>query len=71
MQPGEKVQIEAGDAHDRIVSVLLIGYKEITGCIPDENEIVVVGTLQRLEELWASREQRSILYVRIMFLSLC
>lgn len=43
MQPGEEVEVEAGDAHDRVVGVFLVGNENVGGGIPGEDEAVVVG----------------------------
>lgn len=40
MQPGEEVEVEAGDAHDGIVGVFLVRDEEIGGTIPNEGEVV-------------------------------
>lgn len=42
MQPGEEVEVEASDGHDRIVGILLVGHQRLTGLVPDEGEAVVI-----------------------------
>lgn len=67
MKPGEEVQIETGDAHDRVVCVFLVSRSDIGGAIPDVGE-VVVGRVEGLEEGRRSRKERDVLDVRVMFL---
>jgi hypothetical protein len=66
MEPGQKVQIETGDGHDGVVGVLLVGYNEVGGGIPDEGK-VVEGTQDRAEVSRRSREKRNVLKVGIVF----
>lgn len=69
MEPGEEVQVEAGDAHDGIVGEALIGDEEVGGGIPDKGE-VVVGRTKGLEERGASSKKRDVLNIGVVFLSL-
>lgn len=41
VKPREEVEVEAGDAHDRVVGVALVGHEEIGDGVPDEGEVVV------------------------------
>jgi hypothetical protein len=41
VEPREEVEVEAGDAHDRVVGVALVGHEEVGGGVPDEGEVVV------------------------------
>jgi hypothetical protein len=43
VEPGEEVEIEAGDAHDGVVGVLLEGDEDLRGLVPDVGEVVVGG----------------------------
>ena len=54
MQPGEEVEVEASDAHDRIIGVFLVGDEEIGGGIPREDEAVVIGGNNGAEEFRGS-----------------
>ena len=65
VQPGEEVEVEAGDAHDGVVGVFLVGYEEGRGRVPGEGE-VVVGGVQRVEEGRAGDEERDVLDVRVV-----
>ena len=49
VQPGEEVEVEAGDAHDRVVRVMLDGDGEGGELVEDEGE-VVVARMQGVEE---------------------
>lgn len=55
MEPGEEVEVEAGDAHDGVVGVFLEGDKDLGGLVPDVSE-VVVGGVYGLEEGGAGSE---------------
>lgn len=67
MQPGEKVEVEASNAHDWVVGVFLVWDQELGGGVPDKGE-VVVARANRLEEGGAGGEQGEVLDVRIVFL---
>lgn len=66
MQPRQKIQIEAGDGHDRVVSVLLVWDEEVGGRIPDKGE-VVESTQDRAEVSRGCREKRDVLKIGIVF----
>lgn len=65
MQPREEVEVEARDAHDRVVGVLLEGYKEVGSGVPDEGE-VVVGRVKAPEERGRGGEDRDVLDIGIV-----
>lgn len=67
MQPGEEIEIETRDAHDRIVGVVLVWDGEIRDSIPQEGEIVV-ARVKASEDRRRGCEERRILYVRVVFL---
>lgn len=69
MQPREEVQVEAGDAHDGIISETLVGNEKVGGGIPDKSKVVVSRT-KGLEERGASSKERNVLDIGIVFLSL-
>ena len=71
MEPGEKVKVEPGDAHDRIVGVFLIGNEDVGGGIPDELEVIVVARANGFEEGWGGGEEGNVLDIRIMLLGEC
>lgn len=68
MQPGEEVEVEAGDAHDGVVGVFLIGDEEVGGFVPGEDEAVVVGGDDGLEEFGRGGEQGDVLDVGVVLL---
>ncbi len=43
VQPREEIEVEAGDAHDGVVGVMLVLNRIVGGFVPDEGEIVVAG----------------------------
>lgn len=49
VEPREEVEVEAGDTHNRVVGVGLVGNHEVGNGVPDIGE-VVVGRVKRLEE---------------------
>ena len=67
MAPGEEVEIEAGDGHDGVVDVCLVGDEDVAGGVPDEGE-VVVGADDGAEVGWRSCEEWDILNVGVVFL---
>lgn len=68
MQPGEEVEVEAGDAHDRVVGVFLVGNENVGGGIPGEDEAVVVGGDDGFEEFRGGGEEGNVLDVGVVFL---
>lgn len=48
VEPGEDVEVEPGNSHNGVVSVFLVGHKDIGGLIPHEGE-VVEGAVDGLE----------------------
>ena len=71
MDPGEKVEVESSNAHDRIVSVFLVGNEDVGCSIPDELEVIVVARADGFEEGRGGGEKGNVLDVRIMFLVKC
>lgn len=69
MQPGEEIQVEAGDAHHRVVGEALVLNQEVGGSVPHKGE-VVVRRAQGLEEGGAGGEERNVLNIGVVFLSL-
>jgi len=67
MAPGEEVEIEAGDGHDGVVDVCLVGDEDVAGGVPDEGE-VVVGADDGAEVGWRSCEEWDILDIGVVFL---
>lgn len=65
MKPGQEVEVEAGDGHDGVVSVLLVGDEEVGGSVPDEGE-VVEGAEDGAEVGGRCGEQRDVLEVGIV-----
>ncbi len=55
MKPGEKVEVEAGYAHDGVVGVSLVFCGEVGEGVPFVGEVVVCG-MERAKEGWASCE---------------
>lgn len=51
MEPREDVEVEAGDSHDRIVGVLLVGDENVCSLVPYECE-VIEGAVDGLEVGW-------------------
>lgn len=49
VQPREKIEVEASNAHDGVVGVLLVGDEGVGNGIPDKSEVVVAGS-KRSEE---------------------
>lgn len=49
MEPGENVKVEAGYAHDWVVSVVLILYGQVGSFVPDVGKVVVAG-MKRAKE---------------------
>ena len=45
MKPREEVEVEASDAHNRVVCVLLVRNEEVGGGIPVKDEAVVVVSI--------------------------
>lgn len=43
MQPGEEVEVEARDAHDWVVGVLLVPDGDLAGAVPCKVKVVVGG----------------------------
>lgn len=67
MSPREKVEVETSDAHDGIISVLLVRDDNFGSLVPHKGELVVGGT-EGLEEGRAGSEERDILDVGVVFL---
>ena len=67
MKPREEVQVETSNAHNRIVSVTLVGYQKVGCSVPNEGE-VIIGRKDRLEEFGGGDEQRDVLDIRVVFL---
>ena len=67
MQPREQVQVEAGDAHDRVVCVLLIRHHELGHGVPGKGK-VVVARVNGLEEAWACGKEGDVLDVGVVLL---
>ena len=68
MQPGQQVEVEAGDAHDGVVGVFLVGDEEVGGGVPGEDEAIVVGGDDGAEEFGRGGEEWDVLDVGVMFL---
>lgn len=68
VQPGEEVEVEAGDAHDGVVSVFLVGDEEVGGLVPGEDEAVVVAGDNGCEEFGGGGEEGDVLDVGVVFL---
>ena len=69
MCPGEEVQVEARDCHDRVVSVLLIWNGEGGNGVPEVAHVVVARP-DGAEEERCRCEQRNVLNVGVVFLPL-
>ena len=67
VDPREEVQVEAGDAHDGVVGVLLVGNEDFGGAVPDKSK-VVVGGAKGLEKGRAGGEERNVLDIRVVLL---
>ena len=67
VQPREEVQVEARDAHDGVVGVLLEGDEEVGDGVPGEGE-VVVGGVDAAEEGGGGGEEGDVLDVGVVFL---
>lgn len=67
VDPREKVQVEAGDAHDGVVRVLLPRHEHVGGAVPDKGKVIVCGT-KGLEEGRAGGKKRNVLNIRVMLL---
>lgn len=70
MSPRKKVEVETSDAHDGIISVLLVRDDNFGSLVPHKGELVVGGT-ERLEEGRTGREERDILDIGVVFRLVC
>lgn len=66
VQPGEEVEVEAGDGHDGVVGVGLVADGEVGEGVPDVGE-VVVGGVEGLEEGGGGGEEGDVLDVGVVF----
>jgi hypothetical protein len=71
VQPREQVEVEASDAHNRIVGVPLVRHHKIGYGVPHKSEIVVIRGTDGPEEGGTCGEEGNILDIRIMFLRYC
>ena len=67
VQPGEDVEVEAGEGHDGVVGVFLVGEHEGAGGVPGEGE-VVVGAVEVGEEGGRGGEEGGVLDVGVVVL---
>lgn len=65
VRPREEVEVEAGDAHDGVISVLLPGHEHVGGLVPNEAELVE-GAVDGLEVGGASGKEGHVLVVGIV-----
>ena len=70
MEPRQKVEVEAGESHDGVVGVGLVGDHDVGHSVPDEGEIVVVGD-DALEEIGRRGKDGHVLNVRVALLGVC
>lgn len=68
MQPRQKIEVEASNAHDRVVRVLLIGNEGVCHGVPDKDEAIIVGGTDRPKEGRACGEEGDVLNIRIVLL---
>lgn len=68
VQPRKEIEVEASNAHDGVVGVLLVGDKGVGNGIPDKGEAVVIAGTKRAEEGRACGEERHVLDIRIVLL---
>jgi len=67
VQPGEEVEVEAGDAHDGVVGVVLVLHGPVGGAVPVVGEVVVAG-VEGVEEGGGGGEYGDVLDVGVVFL---
>lgn len=68
MEPGEHVEVEAGEAHDWVVGVDLIADCEVGHSVPGEGKAIVVAGLDGTEVGWSGGEEGDVLDVWVVFL---
>jgi hypothetical protein len=67
VQPGEEVEVEASNGHDRVIGIFLVGDEEVGRSVPDEGEVVEGGE-DGFEVGGGCGKERDVLNVRVVFL---